>query len=410
MNKDENKKINTELAPTNSEQTIMPTMIDNEDSGIISPKRDFSAIIPQKNDDDNSEGLLLESKDKKLKSDGAITIGTLKEEEVIIDPNITYPSQIDIAARKAEKEKAIKTKRKKKNKLTDEEKKSQNITSLIVLVIIGFLGAFGYYYFNHKTENDFTPLHVTVELGSKLPIRTKEYVKPGIGKNINEMQYHLNTSEVKIDEVGEYNFTVTYNNITKTGTISIVDTTSPELTVKDLIITEGTSYAAETFVKECKDSSGCNFSFEDPNTTEKYKEPGEYEVFVVATDPYDNKEMKKAKLTIEEKGMVKLLVKTEPYDSLKGYSLETTYDLHFTGFDNTDVLLRGIKTEVYQYQDDALFASAKEKYNGEENYVIDNEAKTITYNQPSVNVINNYSRMEDIMNSLSSLGFIEKSV
>ena len=37
--------------------------------------------------------------------------------------------------------------------------------------------------------------------------------------------------------------------------------------------------------------------------------------------------------------------------------------------------------------------------------VIDNEVKTITYNQPPVNMINNYSRMEDIINSLVSSSF-----
>ena len=353
---------------------------------------------------------MLESKDKELKSDGSVVIGSiLNEEEISVEANATFPLQIDIEARKAEKNKFVKNKRKKKDKISEEEKKSQNITSLIALVALCILGAFAYYYKNHKTENDFTTLAVTVELGDKLPIRTNQYVKPGIGNTVNEMKYHLNTSEVKIDEVGEYEFTVTFNGITKTGTINIVDTTAPQLTVKDLTITEGTDYAAETFVDNCKDLSGCSFSFEDPNTTTKYNTAGVYEVYIVATDPYGNKEMKKAKLTIEEKGLVKKLTKIEPYDVTKGYSKEITYDLHFTSFQSDAILLRGYKTEVYKYQNDDLFTKDKEKYNGEENYVIDNNLKTITYSQPSVNMINNYSKMNDILSSLSQEGYIENT-
>ena len=409
MNNEEQTK-NTELAPTNSEQTIMPTMIDNEDSGKSKTNRDLSAIIPKELDNGNPEGELLESKDKELKSDGSVVIGSiLNEEEISVEANATFPLQIDIEARKAEKNKFVKNKRKKKDKISEEEKKSQNITSLIALVALCILGAFAYYYKNHKTENDFTTLAVTVELGDKLPIRTNQYVKPGIGNTVNEMKYHLNTSEVKIDEVGEYEFTVTFNGITKTGTINIVDTTAPQLTVKDLTFTEGTDYAAETFVDNCKDLSGCSFSFEDPNTTTKYNTAGVYEVYIVATDPYGNKEMIKAKLTSEEKGLVKKLTKIEPYDVTKGYSKEITYDLHFTSFQSDAILLRGYKTEVYKYQNDDLFTKDKEKYNGEENYVIDNNLKTITYSQPSVNMINNYSKMNDILSSLSQEGYIENT-
>lgn len=409
--KEQKQEKNTELAPTNSEnKTITPTMIDNEDSGYTKEKQDLSAIIPKEEKESSNDAIVLESKDAKLKSDGSVIIGTINGEEISIKEKVDYPKQIDIESRKNEKISRIKKKKKTKNKneINDAAKRAQNTTSLIVLVIIAALGGFAYYIYNRKTQNDFTPLHVTVELGDKLPIRTREYVKPGIGDKVDELAYKLNTSEVKIDEVGDYEFSVTYNNITKKGTISIVDTSSPELKVKDLTITEGTSYGPETFVDNCTDLSGCNFSFEDPDTATKYTDVGEYEVYIVAKDPYENKQMKKAKLIIEAVGMVKKYVKTTSYNSENGYELSTTYDLHFTGFMGDSILIKGNKIEEYKYQDTEKFNKDFEKYNGVENYTIDKDNKIIIYNSPNISSINNNSRMEEIIDYLKTEGFTEK--
>lgn len=411
MKDNEEKKLNTESTPVGSEQvTITPTMIDNEDTGNKNSKKDLSAIIPEQNNQvEPNDGIILESKDKELKSDGAVVIGNVVNEDVIIDEKATLPSQIDIETRKRNKANILKNKkRKNKVELDDEAKKSQNITSIIVLLLIGVLGGFVYYYYNHKTLNDFQPLPVTVELGNKLPLRTKNYVKPGIGNSVDELKYILNTKDVDIDKVGEYNFTVTFNNIVKTGTIKIVDTTPPTLTVKKVIITEGTTYGPESFVYECIDLSGCNYSFEDSKTTEKYRTPGTYDVYVVATDPYENKTTKKIQLVIEAQGMVKKLIKNEEYSSEKGYSLKTTYDLHFSSFMDNAVLYNGYKIEEYYYRDENKFKEAKEKYTGESDYTIDDENKIIKYEPNPVSQINNYSTLDDIVMSLKNNGFEEQ--
>ena len=411
MKDNKDKKLNTESTPVGSEQiTITPTMIDNEEIGKKNQKKDLSAIIPeQDNQTENTDGIVLESKDKELKSDGAVVIANIVNDDIVMDEKAVLPAQIDIEARKRNRANMLKSKkRKNKVELDDEAKKSQNITSIIVLILICFLGGFAYYIYNRKTLKDFQPLPVTVELGDKLPIRTKNYVKPGVGNTVDELKYVLNTKDVDIDEVGEYNFTVTFNNITKTGTIKIVDTTAPDLTVKRVVITEGTTYGPESFVDECIDLSGCNYSFEDSKTTEKYRTPGTYNVYIVATDPYENKTTKKTQLVIEAQGMVKKLVKTEEYSENKGYSLKTTYDLHFSSFMDNAILYNGYKIEEYQYRDDDKFNEAKTKYTGEANYTIDTKNKTIKYEPDPVSQINNYSTLDDIVTSLKANGFTEQ--
>ena len=411
MKDNKDKKLNTESTPVGSEQiTITPTMIDNEEIGKKNQKKDLSAIIPEQNNQtENTDGIGLEIKDKELKSDGAVVIANIVNDDIVMDEKAVLPAQIDIEARKRNRANMLKSKkRKNKVELDDEAKKSQNITSIIVLILICFLGGFAYYIYNRKTLKDFQPLPVTVELGDKLPIRTKNYVKPGVGNTVDELKYVLNTKDVDIDEVGEYNFTVTFNNITKTGTIKIVDTTAPDLTVKRVVITEGTTYGPESFVDECIDLSGCNYSFEDSKTTEKYRTPGTYNVYIVATDPYENKTTKKTQLVIEAQGMVKKLVKTEEYSENKGYSLKTTYDLHFSSFMDNAILYNGYKIEEYQYRNDEKFNEAKTKYTGEANYTIDTKNKTIKYEPDPVSQINNYSTLDDIVISLKANGFTEQ--
>lgn len=411
MKDNKDKKLNTESTPVGSEQiTITPTMIDNEEIGKKNQKKDLSAIIPEQNNQtENTDGIVLESKDKELKSDGAVVIANIVNDDIVMDEKAVLPAQIDIEARKRNRANMLKSKkRKNKVELDDEAKKSQNITSIIVLILICLLGGFAYYIYNRKTLKDFQPLPVTVELGDKLPIRTKNYVKPGVGNTVDELKYVLNTKDVDIDEVGEYNFTVTFNNITKTGTIKIVDTTAPDLTVKRVVITEGTTYGPESFVDECIDLSGCNYSFEDSKTTEKYRTPGTYDVYIVATDPYENKTTKKTQLVIEAQGMVKKLVKTEEYSENKGYSLKTTYDLHFSSFMDNAILYNGYKIEEYQYRNDEKFNEAKTKYTGEANYTIDTKNKTIKYEPDPVSQINNYSTLDDIVTSLKANGFTEQ--
>lgn len=409
------KEAQAKVEQTEAEQAIISPIIAN-DKEEVAKKVDLSAIIPtgpSTSEEPTSEeepteaALLLESKDKVLKTDGVVTIGTLTEDGATVKPGATLPEQIDVELRKRKKQDQQKSKRKVQKVKTDTElqRKALNNNTLIAIGLIAILAGLVYYILNRKTERDFKPLNVTVELGDKLPIRTSAYVKPGVGRSVNELSYVLDKSQVVVDQVGVYEFSVTYKGLTKKGKIEIKDTKAPTLTVRELTIKEGTVYSADMFVKECLDWSGCEYSFEDKETTEKYRLPGKYDVFIVALDPYGNKTTKKTTLTIEEKGYVKKFFKTEPFDAELGYELKTTYDLHFTDMMADAILLRGYEIKEYKYQDEAKYNADKEANRGNTGWEFDDDTKTITYTSEALNTINRISRMNPLIEYLVSEGY-----
>ena len=206
--------------------TIMPTMIDNsmDDREI---KRDISAIIPKFESMENKDGTELTSKDAILKADGSVILATIPESgEPVITENFILPEPIDIKARKEEQIKA-KNHQKKKEKVAPSKaaKKQQNIMSIAALLIIVGLVAFYFIVVKAPGEEDFTPLTITIELGDKLPVRTKNYVIPGAGGKVDDLKYIKDISKVVVEEVGEYEFSITYRGITTYGRVIIQDTT-----------------------------------------------------------------------------------------------------------------------------------------------------------------------------------------
>lgn len=388
--------------------TIMPTMIDESEE--IRKVRDLSAIIPKPNNSNllGSEEIELVSKDNTLKSDGSVTIANIDENgSAIVKANFLYPEQIDIEARKEEQER-LKTKKKKKEKIKPSKvaQKFQNGMALTSLLVTIALAAFWYYVKFGPTEADFQPLPVEIELGEKLPLRTSSYVKPGKGE-IDELLYVLDTSNVKLEEAGEYDFTVTYKGISKTGKIIIKDTTDPLLEVRTVFIVEGGTYDASSFVESCVDWSGCNYSFQDSDTEKKYTTPGSYVVHVVATDAYQNSITRKADLIIEARGNVKNYVKYSGFLYDAGYEVEEKYELHFDDGIDYAVLLNGIHTTVFKYQDELKYEEAKKQYYGEVNYTcIDNEL-TIKKVESVDYVGSNYSKKTDVDNYLAKSGYQE---
>lgn len=393
------------------EKTIMPTMLDEEERTKVEKKQDLKDIIPVSTGETTSDALT--SKDTLLKSDGSIVLGTyINEEQIMLKENAKLPNQIDIAARKEE---FLKNKNKKKQKKEHKnpteikkQQKSQTITSVIALCIIAFLGIFYFYYKNRPNEEDFIPLEVHVELGSKLPIRKNAYVKPAKGELSDELSYTIDTSSVIIDEIGKYQFSVWHKGVTKYGVIIIEDTTAPILEIRDVTITEGTNYEPETFVAECRDITGCNYSFEDKNTKEKYQEPGEYEVYIIAKDAFENKTIKKANLKIEAIGMVKFFTKSENFDFTKGYALTTSFDLHFTDFIDDAIILNGTKYTTYEYQEENKYQEEKNRQYGLEGYSFDDSKLQIIYKENANVVGNNYSKLKDVTNYLINNGYQER--
>lgn len=411
------KNINEEVKndkkqnPTSSEEnltTIMPTMIDDSEERVLA-KRDLSSIIPQNNGnvETNENSIELISKDNNLKSDGTISLGMIDNEGTAsVYQNIILPEQIDIEQRKIEAQKSKNVKKKKeKLKPTKATQKLQNTTSLIALGIIAFLIGFVIWYKFSPTEEDFVPLTVHVELGDSLPIKTESYVKPGKGTSVDGLLYALDLSNINVSEVGEYNFTITFKNIKKTGKVIIEDTTAPELEVRDLTITEGTEYNASSFIETCRDYSGCNYSFQDSETQNKYTTAGSYTVYVIATDAYQNSVTKKVNLFIQSQGSLRTYSKQSIYNNDNRYEIEELYSLRFAHYESYSLLINGTHKIEYKYQDRERYETAKDNYLAEENYSFDDSQMIITHSETINYIGSNYTRLTDIDNYLLREGF-----
>ena len=254
---------------------------------------------------------------------------------------------------------------------------------------------------------DFQPLVVTVELGKSLPYKTSSYVKPGVGNNVDDLLYAVDLSNVIVEEPGEYPFTVTYKGTKKQGKIIVQDTTSPKLEIRNVTIVEGQTYDASTFVEDCRDLSGCNYSFQDSDTEQKYTTAGSYVVYVVATDAFQNTTTKKASLIIESQGNVHVYTKHTGFDWDLGYEKEETYDLHFAQYRDYALLVNGTYEVKMIYQDAERYNKEKEKLTGEANYSFNDAEMTITQITSTTIVGSNYSKYEDIDPYLKREGFTE---
>lgn len=389
--------------------TIMPTMIDDsiDDKEI---KRDLSSIIPKYESIENKEGQELTSREVLLKSDGSEVLATIDDlGEVTYKANYQLPEQIDIKLRKEQQVKATQKKKKKeKVKPSKAAKQQQNIMSFAAVVIIGFLVAFYFLYVKAPGEEDFVPLTVTVELGDPLPIRTSAYVTPGVGKDVDELLYIKDTSQVKLEEVGEYQFSIKYKGITKYGKVVIKDTVAPTLKTQDVTITEGDTYKPSHFVDSCQDHSGCNYSFQDSETELKYTSPGSYIVYITATDAFGNFVNKKANLFIEAKGLIKTYVKETGFDFNTGYSITDEYQLNFAEYANYSMLFNGKHIKIFTYEDEEKYQAARKTYNGEPNYECLDHEKQIKFTETVNTVGSNYSKLDDIQRYFAEQGYKEK--
>ncbi len=392
-------------------KTIMPTMIDEEDDDKFIKKQDISAIVPQSLSLGPQEGEKLHSQSELLKSDGSIVLGTVSGEGIAMAEKAAFPEQIDIEARKKEAKELREGKKKKKGKVRDiskakEEMRSLNKKTLFVILLIGVIVGLSYYVIKNPGIREFQPITLTIELGSKLPIHSQDYVVPGSGQVVDDVTFIIDTSNVNPEVVGEYQYTVKHGNVVKIGIIKIVDTTPPELYAKNLILTEGVSYAATDFIEACYDFSGCEYSFEEEGTEQKYVKPGDYTIYVIAQDIYNNKTVKQVELTIEERGKVKYFIKTEPYDNALGYALTTKYELHFTDVDSAAVILNGKEIKIYDYNDKETYNSARYEKYATEGVTVDDDKLTITETKKA-NKIGDNERYEYVIEYLLKSGFRE---
>ena len=108
------------------------------------------------------------------------------------------------------------------------------------------------------------------------------------------------------NKVGSYNVLITVGEEKNNLRLNVIDSLPPNFQAKNVTITNEETYDASSFITSCEDNSktDCYFEFYKPLRGEiidysKYKEPGQYEIKVVAKDKSGNaSEPKTVTLTI----------------------------------------------------------------------------------------------------------------
>lgn len=178
--------------------------------------------------------------------------------------------------------------------VTESSKKVGIILLIIILLIAvaGYFLVFKRFYFSLKT--------VEVELGSNLSTDVADYLNQS---NSSSKNFKLDISSINKDVVGEYTYTVTYNNITKKGKLKIVDTTPPEFTLQELIVEEGSDYYLGDFLATCEDlSKPCLVNLKDESDEVKFSTVGSYSIGITVSDLYGNSKSATASLKVVDAG------------------------------------------------------------------------------------------------------------
>lgn len=178
------------------------------------------------------------------------------------------------------------------------------IAAGIVLIILLFvLIAAG----KNKNNNVVLTLKdtVTFEVNSEWPT-AEDFFAEIENFDINEITF----SDFDITTVGEYTVTITAGDQGSDEiTVNVVDTTAPNLEIKDVTIPSGGVYEIVDFLVSCDDNSGdeCILEYDSTSIDQNgnpidfgsYTEDGQYTIKIVAKDPTGN---------ITEAKAVKLLI------------------------------------------------------------------------------------------------------
>lgn len=178
----------------------------------------------------------------------------------------------------------------------------------IIGVIVCFIITSNFQGENHNTPEGFLNIkkETTIEVNEKY---SNEIFFSKI-ENVNTDDIKVTYPEdFNISIPGTYNIELTIDEKNYSTVLNIIDTTKPELVVKEKTIKESDTYNAKDFVDSCNDNSTktCVIEFykgidEEGNeiTYSNYKEAGTYAIKISAKDDSGNETVQETKLTIQK--------------------------------------------------------------------------------------------------------------
>lgn len=178
-------------------------------------------------------------------------------------------------------------------------RKSKLVFVVLVLIVslfcVGLVVLRSKYTLNVKKDLVF-------EIGSAIDKNVASFVN---NKVSDESDYQLLLTSVPMEDnvltkTGEFSFKVKYKNITKKGTIKVVDTVAPMVEVTDLTIGVDEELDLNDFITKCEDySMPCKVEYKKASDEEKVKNVGEYTFDIVISDLEGNEVTKTVNLEVK---------------------------------------------------------------------------------------------------------------
>lgn len=301
-----------------------------------------------------------------------------------------FPEKIDISL----KAKTVVNKNGKKVKIMTKRELITNIVlSVIFVVILGVGGYYCYMYLFNVNPRNFKTKDVVVEYGNDIPLSVRNYINL---TDISEMDYTLDISQVKTD-VGTYTYKVTYEEVTKTGTLTVKDTTPPVITFKeDINIPAHTEITKDMLVSECSDLSDCSYDLTAPVDTSMY---GQVNASITATDQYGNSKTYETTINVIEK-TINMNCKFSGLSSDYLYLDNGEYNLEF----NAGNILKAGKYINNRVYISSVYYNDNKSNLVAEGYTLD-EATNSAKKETDVSNVDLLTNLNDIKSSLESNGY-----
>lgn len=170
------------------------------------------------------------------------------------------------------------------------KKKGMNKTLFVVLIILALclVGGGVYVLLNKTNKPPVQTKIVKIEAGSSVSTDINDYA---IFNNIDSSVCNFDTSEITDTKTigAKYKFRITCGDKSYWGSATIVDTTKPDVTLKEVNASVNGEITAEDFIAECKDFSKCNYAFKDEAKLKEYlSTPSSYHVPIIVKDESGN--------------------------------------------------------------------------------------------------------------------------
>lgn len=245
------------------------------------------------------------------------------------------------------------------------KKGNKFVTILLVLLVLLVAGVALWYFCIYKNTgvgvaksngNTIKALDVSLELGDPIPTTITTY----INRDLKQTEYKLITNKINNNKIGDYEFSVTYNNETYTGTCHVRDTKGPELVINNVISKDLSNITVNNFVTSCDDISECELSFVDEDVLNNITEKGTYDIKIKASDTAGNNTILTATLTFDASSEVNMLTCVKNTNS-KDYPTAKLVYSNVLNYDANDELKTLTETKTYSFDVQADYDKFKQE-------------------------------------------------